>query len=142
MDVSVRPFYLLDTNIIGYIASGRSQAARTMLRQALTDGEVSICTITEAEIRFGLARRPEATRLHASIEALLGTFRIRPWDSASAIAFGRLRNGLQAAGKSLALMDLLIASHAFAYGATLVSHDQAFIQAAPFLTVVNWASDV
>ena len=39
-------------------------------------------------------------------------------------------------------MDLLIASHALAAQAILVSHDGAFEHLAPFLTVVDWAVDL
>jgi predicted nucleic acid-binding protein len=36
-------------------------------------------------------------------------------------------------------MDLLIASHAIAAGATLVTHDKAFLHASSSLKVVDWA---
>jgi len=39
-------------------------------------------------------------------------------------------------------MDLLIASHAIAVGATLVTHDKAFLGASPSLQVVDWATDL
>jgi len=136
------PLFLLDTNITGYIANGRSPAARNHLRQRLADSTVMISAITEAEVLFGLERRPEAMRLRVSVEALLSALKIMPWDSEAARAYGKLRAGLHATGKSLSLMDLLIASHAIAVGAILVSHDQAFHQLSPILTVVDWATDL
>ncbi len=134
--------YLLDTNITAYIVSGRSQSAREMLKQTLQHTAVGISTITEAEILFGLESKPEATRLRASVETLFDAVEIRSWDSAAAQAYGRLRSRLKTAGKSLAVMDLLIASHALSTGAVLVSHDKAFQHVTPFLTVVDWATDL
>ena len=138
------PLYLLDTNITGYIATGRSQAARGRLKQTLAEAQaaVMISTITEAEILFGLERRPEASRLRTSVVALLDAVQIRPWDSTAALAYARLRVSLSAIGRSLAEMDLLIASHAIAAGAILVTHDKAFQHLTPFLTVVDWATDL
>lgn len=141
MDVTGAPLYLLDTNIAAFILSGRSQAARLMLKQTLVHAEVMISTITEAEIMFGLELKPKAVRLRTEVEALFQTIEIRPWDSKAAQAYGRLRAQLKVAGKGLAEMDLLIASHALATGATLVSHDRAFQHVTPLLTVVDWATD-
>lgn len=140
--MTVAPLYLLDTNIAAFILSGRAQVARLMLKQALVHAEVMISTITEAEILFGLELKPNAVRLRTEVEALFQTIEIRPWDSKAAYAYGRLRAQLKLAGKGLSEMDLLIASHALATGATLVSHDKAFQHAVPWLTVVDWATDL
>lgn len=134
--------YLLDTNITGYIVSGKSPAARSALKQTLPQAPVAISAITVAEILYGLELKPEATRLRASVERLFQAVEIRSWDSTAAQSYGRLRARLRSAGRTLAEMDLLIASHALAAGAVLVSHDKAFQHVTPFLTVVDWATDI
>jgi tRNA(fMet)-specific endonuclease VapC len=48
-----------------------------------------------------------------------------------------LRAALEAAGTPLGGMDTLIAAHALAIGATLVTNDHAF-QHVPGLTVEDW----
>jgi tRNA(fMet)-specific endonuclease VapC len=141
VDVKGSALYLLDTNITGYIVSGRSQAARHMLKLTIQQTPVAISAVTEAEILFGLELKPEAARLRASVERLFQAVEIRAWDSAAA-AYGRLRARLKTTGKPLAEMDLLIASHALATGAVLVSHDNAFQNVTPFLTVADWATDL
>jgi tRNA(fMet)-specific endonuclease VapC len=108
----------------------------------LPQASVAISAITVAEILYGLELKPEATRLRASVERLFQAVEIRSWDSPAAQAYGRLRARLRSAGKTLAEMDLLIASHALAAGAVLVSHDKAFQHVTPFLTVVDWATDL
>jgi tRNA(fMet)-specific endonuclease VapC len=142
MDVSAGRPYLLDTNITAYIVSGRSQLARRRLQETLERGPVAISAVTEAEIRYGLALKPEAVRLRDAVERLLQAVEIRAWDSAAARAYSTLRARLRREGKSLSAMDLLIAAQASAMNAILVSHDKAFQVAAPFIDVADWAADV
>jgi tRNA(fMet)-specific endonuclease VapC len=75
---------------------------------------------------FGLARRPDAARMHQTVAEFLRRVDVLPWDSACAAVHGPLRAALGSHGKSLSPLDLLIAAQAQATGATLVSNDQAF----------------
>jgi tRNA(fMet)-specific endonuclease VapC len=134
--------YLLDTNTVGYIVSGRSRAARAAMIEGTDHARITISTITEAEILYGLAKRPEAKRLRAAVEALLASVEILAWDSAAAAAYGTLRARLTAAGKSLSAMDMLIAAHAVATDAILVTRDAAFLQMEWLRPAVNWATDL
>ena len=134
--------FLLDTNMASYILSGRSPAARGKMREAQTYAGVAISAVTQGEILFGLAKKPEALRLRAAVETFLGAVQTMPWDVAVAPGYGKLRAGLEAVGKPLSALDMLIAGHAFALGATLVSHDGAFLQATSSLQVVDWATDL
>jgi tRNA(fMet)-specific endonuclease VapC len=133
---------MLDTNMISYLVSGRSQAARKIYLESELYTTIALSVISEAEIRFGLEKRPEATKLRSTFEEFFASVQILPWDSDVAKAYGRLRSAINATGKSLSIMDLLIASHAIASGAVLVSHDQAFHHLKPFLNVVDWAADL
>jgi tRNA(fMet)-specific endonuclease VapC len=142
VDVREPTHYLLDTNMVGYIVSGRSQAARKAMVEGMDHARITISTITEAEILYGLARRPEATRLRAAVEALLEGVEILAWDSEAAMAYGTLRARLAAAGKSLSAMDMLITAHAVATDAILVTRDAAFLQVESLRPVVNWATDL
>ena len=134
--------YLLDTNITGYVVRGRSQSARPRLKETLEQTSVAISALTEAEILFGLELKREAIRLRTSVEKLFQALEIKCWDSAAARAYARLRARLKATGKTLSEMDLLIASHALSVDAILVSHDKAFQHVTPYLTVVDWATDL
>jgi tRNA(fMet)-specific endonuclease VapC len=140
--VSKTALFLLDTNITGYIIRGRSEAARQKLKETREEAQVVISTVTEAEILYGLELRPEAARLRAAVSRLFESLEVRTWDSAAARAYATLRAKLKTAGKTLAEMDLMIAAHALAEDAVLVSHDRAFLQVAPFMRVVDWAIDI
>jgi tRNA(fMet)-specific endonuclease VapC len=69
------------------------------------------------------------------------------WDHDAAVAYGGLRAALERAGTPLGALDTLIAAHALAAGAVLVTHDAAFhrlrtLAMKPGLQVVDWATDL
>jgi tRNA(fMet)-specific endonuclease VapC len=134
--------YLLETNTVSYIAKGKSPAARARLEALGEDELACVSAITEAEIRYGLAKRPEARRLRAAVEGFLFKLRILPWGSKEAIAYGALRAKLEAAGITLSEMDLQIAAHAVALGAVLVTNDNVFKNVEDLSATVNWATDL
>ncbi len=134
--------YLLDTNTVSYIAKGKSAVARAHL-ESLSAGDVAcISAITEAELRYGLARRPAAHALRAAVEGLLFKIRVLPWGSREAAAYGDLKARLDAEGISLSALDMLIAAQAIAADAVLVSNDRAFSHVKDLRAVTNWASDI
>jgi tRNA(fMet)-specific endonuclease VapC len=134
--------YLLDTNTVSYIAKGKSPAARGRLLAVEEDEMVCISSVTEAELRYGLAKRPEARQLRKSIEGLLFRLRILPWGSKEAAAYGELRARLEAAGITLSQLDLQIAAHAVAIGAILVTNDRGLLQVDDLCKMENWALDL
>ncbi len=92
--------------------------------------------------RYGLAKRPEATALKFLLESLLASIRVLPWGRDEAETYGRLRAKLEANGKTLGNMDMMIAAHAIASNATLVTNDLAFHRINDLRTPVNWATDL
>jgi tRNA(fMet)-specific endonuclease VapC len=115
---------MLDTNAVSALIKGRAPA----LTAPLTTWPFCISVITEAEMRYGLARRPVSANLRNLVEGLLVATDIRPWTTAMAGRYGPLRAHLDALGKPLAPLDLLIAAHALTEGCTLVTADRAFAQ--------------
>ena len=134
--------YLLDTNVVSYIARGRSNAARQKLLNLKHDEVACISAITEAEIRYGLAKRPQASELKRLMEGFLASIRILPWGSNEAEAYGELRAKLEAAGLMLGNMDMMIAAHAVTTNAILVTNDKAFSLVDSLSATANWATDV
>lgn len=110
-----------------------------MVRRLFRKG-FCISVVTEAEIRFGLAHRPHKAALRASLEHMLRTNDIRPWTSPTARRYGPLRAELAALGRPLAPLDLMIAAHAPAEGATLITSDRAFAQV-PVLDLEDYAQE-
>lgn len=134
--------YMLDTNMVSYIAKGHSKAARARMLNLENDEAVCLSAITEAEIRYGLAKRPEATALRERMDWFLAAIKILPWGRDEAKAYGALRAKLESSGKTLQNMDMQIAAHAIAIGAVLVTNDKAFAQVDELHATVNWATDL
>lgn len=126
---------MLDTNAVTAIIKDRAKT----LSATLNERPSCISVITEAELRFGLARRAVNIELRRIVENYLASVDILPWTSACAQRYGLLRAELDALGKPLAPMDLLIASHAMAENCTLVSADRAFTQI-PGLRLFDWST--
>jgi tRNA(fMet)-specific endonuclease VapC len=133
---------MLDTNAVSYILRGQSARARRKMQNLGQDEEVCISSITEAEIRYGLAKRSLKPETRDRIERFLDTIDILPWDSAAARTYGTTRARLEAAGNPLQNMDLLIGSHAISAESVLVTNDRVFRHLGSALKTVNWATDL
>lgn len=121
----MRGLYLLDTNTASYLIKGNVPRVRERLLR-VPMGRVAISVITEAELRFGLEKKPEAKKLRALVEEFLLAVNILAWNSQSAKAYAALRSSLESLGKSMANLDLMIAAQAIASQAVLVTSDAAF----------------
>jgi tRNA(fMet)-specific endonuclease VapC len=117
--------YLLDANTVSYVIKGNFPRVRERLLK-VPMAEVGISVITEAELRFGLARRPEASKLKIAVEEFLLRVEILPWDSEAAQHYARVRAALEDEGEPVGNLDLMIAAQALAAEAELVTHDRLF----------------
>ena len=127
--------YMLDTNTVSYLVKQHSAVVRRVTAVPLPS--LCISAITEGELLFGLARRPEATRLHLAVREFLRRVDVLAWNSAIAGHYGQIRADMARQGQTLSPIDLLIAAHAWGVGAVLVSNDQAFCQVTG-LEVQDW----
>jgi tRNA(fMet)-specific endonuclease VapC len=89
-----------------------------------------------------MAKRQMASAAYSAIENFLAKIDISPWDSAAAQEYGALRAQLESMGKPLANMDLLIAAHAVAMGAVLVTNDHVFKSVPSLTATISWADDL
>lgn len=127
--------YMLDTNTVSYLIKGHPAISRRVVNVPMAS--LCVSSITEGELLFGLAKRPDAKRLHTVVREFLLRVDVLPWDSATAECYGAVRAELERQGKLLGPLDLLIATHALGAGAVLVTNDQAFFQVAG-LRVEDW----
>jgi tRNA(fMet)-specific endonuclease VapC len=117
--------YLLDTNTASYVINGNFRRVRERLLK-VPMAEVGISAVTEAELRFGVARKPEAVRLKTAVEEFLLRVEVSPWDSAAAEQYAEVRADLERTGKPMGNLDIMIAAHALAAQVVLVTHDHVF----------------
>lgn len=116
--------YMLDTNIVSCLVRRDPIAVQRAKRVPIS--ALCISSITEGELLFGLAKRPEAVRLHAAVREFLLCVDVLPWDEHVAEHYAKTRASLELRGKTLAPLDLLIASHAASLSAVLATNDHAF----------------
>ncbi len=116
--------YLLDTNTVSYVLKGNPPRVRARLAK-LPMSEVAISVVTEAELRFGVARKPEAKHLRIAVEEFLLRISVLPWDSDCAKYYAELRVAAERAGTPLGNLDLMIAAQALSADAVLITNDAA-----------------
>lgn len=131
--------YLLDTNTCIYIINRRP--AKVFQRFAgLHIGEIAISSITGAELAFGVAKSG-SQRNHHALDKFLAPLEILPFDEAAMRRYGVLRSDFERRGTPIGALDLLIAAHALALNATLVSNNLREFQRVEGLTLENWLDD-
>ena len=140
--VGQKPFYLLDTNMVTFMVTGRSEAAREHYTSIEQQARFGISCISEGEMRYGFAKKPGATRVYRYVNEFLGRTESIPWDSKAAQVFGDLRAKTEALGLTFGALDLLIAAHASALNATLVTHDTVLKRLSDFVSIEDWATDL
>ncbi len=129
--------YMLDTNTVSHLVKAHPAVAQRVVAAPMAS--LCISAITEGELLFGLAKRPDAKKLHIAVRELLRRVDVLPWDRAIAEHYGTVRADMARQGKILAPLDLLIATHALGIGAVLVTNDRAFGQVVN-LHVEDWTS--
>lgn len=127
---------MLDTNIVSELARNpRGQVAERVAEV----GPDAICVsiITAAELRYGCAKKG-SPKLLAQIEAILGSILVLALDVPADAKYGDIRTELEAKGKPIGPNDLLIAAHACAAEAVLVTANTGEFMRIPNLRVENW----
>jgi tRNA(fMet)-specific endonuclease VapC len=131
--------YLLDTNIISrMMVDADGVVAKCAERRMTSPDAPELCTsiIVQCELAFGLKKRP-SVRLQAALNAQLEGLIVLPLDQEVVTHYANLRSQLEALGTPIGPNDALIAAHALAINATLVSADAEFLRV-PGLKVENW----
>lgn len=117
--------YLLDTNAASSVIKGNIPCVRERLLK-VPMSEVGISVVTEAELRFGVARLPQAAKLGVAVEEFLLRVEILPWDSDCAQRYAEIRAALERESEPMGNLDLMIAAQALAAEAILVTNDRVF----------------
>ncbi|MPZ18846.1 MAG: PIN domain-containing protein [Luteitalea sp.] len=128
--------YLLDTNIVSDLIRNPHGRVAQRIREV---GEGRVCTsiIVAAELRYG-ARKKNAPRLTAQLDAVLEALDVLPFEAPGDTAYGPLRAQLELAGLPIGGNDLLIAAHAIALGCTIVTDNDREFARIDDLPRENW----
>jgi tRNA(fMet)-specific endonuclease VapC len=130
------PRYLLDTNTASYIIKGNIPRVRERLLKVPMSG-LLISAVTEAELLYGAARKSDSVRLRTAVDEFLLRVDSLAWDSNAAKRYADLRAALEIAGTPMGNLDMMIAAHALAAEAILVTNDRSFFRL-KHLKIEDW----
>lgn len=128
--------YALDTNTVSYFLKGRGRVADRLLAES--PAQVGLPSVVLYELVYGAARSEAPADLKARLELLLRTLRILQFGEAEARAAAGIRADLEAVGKPIGPVDVLIAATALAHSATLVTHNVREFRRVKGLRVEDW----
>jgi tRNA(fMet)-specific endonuclease VapC len=129
--------WMLDTDTCIAVIKRQPEAALKKLR-GKSIGQVGISSITLSELSYGAAASAKpAGNLEALREFLL-PLEIAPYDDACAFVYGTIRAALERKGRPIGSLDTLIAAHALALDAVLVSHNTREFGRVASLRVEDW----
>jgi tRNA(fMet)-specific endonuclease VapC len=128
--------YLLDTNMLIVLSKERAGLAERLSRQPAS--AILISSIVVAEIEYGIAKSARQEHNRRVFDALLAGFTVVAFDAIAARHYGPIRAQLERQGQVIGPHDLLIAAHALALDASVVTDNAGEFSWVEGLVVENW----
>jgi len=130
--------YLLDTNVCIYTIKKKPPAVLKQV-QSKQPGEISVSTITLAELEYGIARSRYPDRNRVALLEFLLPLVVLDFDRRAAAEYGRIRSWLESGGKPIGPLDMLLAAQAKSHDLTLVTNNEKEFGRIEGLRIANWA---
>jgi|SRR5580704_16925303 len=128
--------YLLDANVVSALM--HEPVGRLAQRIARAgEGNVFTSVIVAAELAYGGVKKPSA-RLSAALATVFRELDIKPLEMEAVRHYARLRQQLELAGTPIGGNDMLIAAHALALDAVLVTNNEREFGRVSGLRMENW----
>jgi tRNA(fMet)-specific endonuclease VapC len=131
--------HMLDTDTVSYAL--RDYGGVHVLRKlrALKPGEACVSAMTRAELLYGLKGLPAQHRLHVGVKKFLDSVDVLAWQPNAAEFYADIRHELTRSGTPIGEMDMLIAAHAIAADAVLVTNNTRHFKRIKLpLMMANW----
>ncbi len=128
--------YVLDTNTVSYFFRGEGRVPERLL--ATPPRDIALSAVTAYELRFGVARVPQAKRLSEQLATLLSWVTVLPFDDGVSKFAAKIRVELERAGRPIGPLDVLIAATSLAANGTLVTRNLSEFARVPELRIENW----
>lgn len=129
--------YLLDTNICIYVINQHPEAVLHRFRQH-DIGDIGVSSVTVSELAYGI-EKTRSKKNERALKQFLLPLEVVEFTADDALVAGHVRAVLEAKGKPIGPYDVLIAAHAKARGATLITNNEREFTRVPGLRVENWA---
>ena len=143
--------FLLDTDLFIFLVRGLKPARRAAQReraQRLAErcersraagNSVALSAISVSELEYGAQNSGDYEKEMAAVRKVLAPFDIYDYDALHCPArYGQIRHDLELKGATIGSMDQLIAAHALALDATLVSNNLTHFGRVAGLKTANW----
>ncbi len=131
------PHLMLDNNICIYTIKRHPPEVRRRLA-GLRPMDVAISSTVAAELWTGVMKSSARQRNEQALREFLGFVEVRDWPTEAASIYGEIRAGLEAKGRPIGNMDMLIAAHALHERATLVTRNRAEFSRVEGLNIEGW----
>ena len=131
--------YMLDTDMASYLIKGQSPALEDKLL-TLLPSTICVSVMTRAELLYGLKRLPREHRLHLAVSKFMKTVQVLAWGAEAADWYASIRHQLTNVGQPIGELDMMIAAHAIAANAVLVTNNtRHFGRIEAPLVLENWS---
>jgi tRNA(fMet)-specific endonuclease VapC len=109
-------------------------------RRARAGNVISLSAITIAELHYGASRADSPDLERRNMEHVLAPFAAFDFDAVNAASeYGNVRSRLESEGNLIGPNDLLIAAHALALGASVVTNNTREFKRVSSLKCENWS---
>lgn len=134
--------YLLDTDTCGYLINRRAGYERVLARlDGVARTLTLISAVSAAELHHGVAKSARRAHNLPRLARFLAGFEVAGFDETAAVLYGQVRADLEAKGRSIGPLDTLIAAHAVALRAVLVTNNTREFSRIAGLRLQNWLED-
>ena len=127
---------MLDTNVVSDLVRQPNGSVASRVT-GLEQGAFGISVVVAAELHYGAARSG-SPRLRRQLDAVLSAIEMVPLDEPADRHYGMIRSELERIGRPIGHNDLLIAAHARALGATLVTNNTREFGRVADLDIEDW----
>lgn len=128
-------WYMLDADIVSYWFRHVGQVRFRVMEHPLS--RLCVSAVTVAQLRYG-ATLVQSAPLRARIDGLTESFAVLPFDEQCAAHYAVIAADLTKRGERIGEFDTLIAAHAIAVDATLVTNNVRHFERIRRLRVENW----
>jgi tRNA(fMet)-specific endonuclease VapC len=128
--------YMLDTNIMIYLMNHRNDNVSDRFK-AQPLSSMGVSSITVAELEYGVAKSGSAKNKRA-LDAWLRFLHRPAFDDVAAHIYGTVRASLSLQGTPIGPLDTLIAAHALAVDALLVTNNVREFSRVQGLKIEDW----
>ena len=122
------------------VAASAGRIRERCQEEAREGHRAGLSAISLAELEYGLQAGGRYEQKHPALQQVLLPFERFAFDPVDCVPhYGRIRAALEKSGKTIGPLDLLIAAHALALDATLITHNTREFRRVPGLVMEDWA---